>query len=119
MVISLPVLKSAAEWLLGQVGSSLFSSAKQQLMKHMGLSSPSLTSSEAKSLLNIYFEGLTKRLDEDRVAKLWGAFSQLKDAPRFISKAGTFQPGTPQLPRSYPFSRIWKDPGVQMQNCVV
>jgi hypothetical protein len=52
-------------WLLQQAGGAVFALAKDTLSQRLGLT-PSLDE---------YFQRLRARLDEDRIAKLRGAFS--------------------------------------------
>ena len=96
MAIPLAILEPAAKWLLAQAGGSMFNSIKQRLLEQMGLSSPPLTASNVKVLLDNYYqrfvEASTKplrdRLDEDRLAKLKSAIEQLKRASKTGLKQG-------------------------------
>jgi hypothetical protein len=82
------ILMSAAIWLAQGAGSAVFAVAQQYLINRFGLISSKNETLTIKPLLDDYLQLLTKRLDEDRVAKLHGAFSKLEDAPKSIAKQG-------------------------------
>ena len=84
-----PVTLSIVGWLVEPAASALFEGAKEYLLQRLGLSSPP---PETPPLLDKYLGDLQRlredlrrlrqRIDEDRIAKLYGAFSKLKDAPQ-------------------------------------
>ena len=82
------VLMSAAVWLAKGAGSAAFAVAQQYLLNRLGLGSSNDVTLKIKPLLDDYLQLLTKRLDEDRIAKLHGAFSKLEDAPKSIAMKG-------------------------------
>jgi len=96
VAIPLAILEPAAKWLLAQAGGSIFNSTKQRLLEQMGLSSPPLTASNAKVLLDNYYQRfveasmkpLRDRLDEDRLARIKSAIEQLKRASKTGLKQG-------------------------------
>ncbi len=79
---------SAAIWLAKGAGNAAFVIAQQYLLKRLGFSSSGTATSDVKPLLDEYLQRLTRRLDEDRIAKLYGAFSKLEDASRSIAMQG-------------------------------
>lgn len=83
-----PIILSASTWLLQQAGGVLFALAQQYLSEKMGLGSSQQTRSAMRSLLDEYLQRLTARLDEDRIARLYGAFTNLKVAPNTAAKDG-------------------------------
>ncbi len=81
-----PIVYVAANWLLQQTAGSLFSLALNNLLEHMGIKTPSLTSPKARLLLDEYLQQLSARLDEDRIAKLYGALQAVKEASKTAVK---------------------------------
>lgn len=72
-------------WLGQQAAGAVFALAKDILLQRLGLSPSPSAASTMKPLLDEYFQGLRARLDEDRIAKLRGAFSMLKDASKSVA----------------------------------
>jgi len=83
-----PLSASIVTWLLQQAGGAIFAVAQRYTMRRLGLDSSPSAPSVIKPLLDDYLRYLKGRLDEDRIAKLYGAFSKLMDAPRSVVKQG-------------------------------
>ncbi len=75
-------------WLAQPAAAALVNIAQQYLVQRLGLGSSPPAASGVKPLLDDYLQKLTARLDEDRIAKLHGAFLNLMDAPRSAAKHG-------------------------------
>lgn len=69
-------------WFVQPAMSALFNGTQQYLLQRLGVSPSRSSTSDIKPLLDEYLQRLTARLDEDRIARLYGAFSKLKDAPK-------------------------------------
>lgn len=91
-----PLSAGAVSWLLNQSMASLFDAAKNTLLAGMGLISTvkPLTRGEAQTLLDQYVRRLEQeikkandKLDQDRLALLKGAFSQVSRAPYTKARA--------------------------------
>src|SRR5262249_55327530 len=87
-----PLIVGAATWLLNQggdkVAGKLFDLATTHLLEKMGFRASPNTIEQMQSLLDQYMQQLTARLDEDRIASLYGALSQLKDAQHTVAQQG-------------------------------
>jgi hypothetical protein len=83
-----PVTLVVVGWLVQPAAGALFAVTQQYLLLRLGLSTSRSATSDIKPLLDEYLQHLTARLDEDRIAKLYGAFSKLKDAPRSVAMLG-------------------------------
>lgn len=75
-------------WLAQPAAAALVYVAQQYLLQRLGLISSLPAASGVKPLLDDYLQKLTARLDEDRIAKLHGAFSTLVDAPKSVARHG-------------------------------
>ena len=73
-------------WFAQPAAQSLFTVAQTYVQQRLGLSSSSSPVSQVEPLLDKYLQQLIARLDEDRIAKLYGAFSKLLDAPKSVAK---------------------------------
>ncbi len=82
------IVHAAAVWFLQRAGGSLFDLAQNNLLEHMGIKAPSLTAPKARLLLDEYLQRLRARLDEDRIAKLYGALQAVKEASKTGAKQG-------------------------------
>lgn len=69
-------------WFTQPAAQALFTVAQTYVQQRLGLSS----SLSPELLLDKYLQKLIARLDEDRIAKLYGAFSKLRDAPKSVAK---------------------------------
>jgi|SRR6266705_3598799 len=66
--------------LIQKAGGAIFAIAQQHIMRRLGLdSSQPKPSDDIQPLLQGYLQQLKGRLDEDRIAKLYGAFSKLTE----------------------------------------
>jgi predicted RNA-binding Zn-ribbon protein involved in translation (DUF1610 family) len=83
-----PLTATIVTGLLQQAGGAIFAVAQRYTMRRLGLDSSQSAPSYIKPLLDDYLKQLKGRLDEDRIAKLYGAFSKLMDAPRSVVKQG-------------------------------
>lgn len=83
-----PLTATIVTGLIQQAGGAIFAVAQRYTMRRLGLDSSQSVSSDIKPLLDDYLQQLRGRLDEDRIAKLYGAFSKLMDAPRSVVKQG-------------------------------
>jgi hypothetical protein len=81
-----PITTTIVTALIQQAGGAFFAVAQRYTMERLGLSSSQPSISAVQPLLDTYLQQLRRRLDEDRNAKLLGAFSKLKDAPRSGNK---------------------------------
>lgn len=75
-------------WLAQPAAAALVNVTQQYLLQRLGLSSSPPAASGVKPLLDDYLQKLIARLDEDRIAKLHGAFSTLMDAPKSVAMHG-------------------------------
>lgn len=73
-------------WFAQPAAQALFTVAQNYVQQRLGLNSSSSPASQGEALLDKYLQKLIARLDEDRIAKLYGAFSKLKDATRSLNK---------------------------------
>jgi hypothetical protein len=73
-------------WFAQPAGQAIFTVAQNYVQQRLGLNSSSSPTSQVEPLLDKYLQQLIARLDEDRIAKLHGAFSKLKDAARSLNK---------------------------------
>ncbi len=73
-------------WFAQPAAKALFTVAQNYVQQRLGLNSSSSPASQGEALLDKYLQKLIARLDEDRIAKLYGAFSKLKDAARSLNK---------------------------------
>jgi hypothetical protein len=73
-------------WFAQPAAKALFTVAQNYVQQRLGLNSSSSPASQGEALLDKYLQQLIARLDEDRIAKLYGAFSKLKDAARSLNK---------------------------------
>jgi hypothetical protein len=71
-----------AEWAAEETGKELLKESVYYLLYAVGVIEPSLTATDVRVLLEEFLMRLKARLDEDRLAKMYGAFSQLRDAER-------------------------------------
>jgi hypothetical protein len=83
-----PITLTVVGWLVQPAAGTLFAVAKEYLSQSLGLSPSRSAASNIKPLLDEYLQHLTERLDEDRIAKLHGALSKLKDASRSVARQG-------------------------------
>ena len=83
-----PVTVTAVGWLVQPAAGALFTLAKDYLSQCLGLSPSRPVTPHIKPLLDEYLQRLTARLDEDRIAKLYGALSKLKDAAKSVARQG-------------------------------
>lgn len=81
-----PIVLAAAKGLLQLTAGSIFDLALNNLLEHMGIRAPLLTSPKARLLLDEYLQRLGARLDEDRIAKLHGALQAVKEASKTAAK---------------------------------
>jgi hypothetical protein len=75
--------------LVQQAGFALFDGAKEYLLQRLGPSASPSETPRVAPLLDEYLEGVRadlqrveQKLDEERIAKLYGALSQLRDASK-------------------------------------
>src|SRR2546421_4400414 len=73
-------------WFAQPAAKALFTVAQTYVQQRLGLSSSSSSTPQVEPLLDKYLQKLTARLDEDRIAKLYGAFSRLTDAPKSVAR---------------------------------
>jgi hypothetical protein len=84
-----PLTATIVPWLLQKAGGAIFAIAQQHIMRRLGLDSSQPPDSEGtEPSLHDYLRQLKDRLDEDRIAKLYGAFSKLVDASQSVVKQG-------------------------------
>src|ERR1700740_1529052 len=83
-----PISLTIAGWLVAPAAKALFTVAQEYSLERLELKSTPVASPQIEPLLDEYLQRLTARLDEDRIAKLYGAFSKLKDAPRSVAMHG-------------------------------
>ena len=75
--------------LIQKAGGAIFAIAQQHIVRRLGLdSSQPPDSDDIEPSLHDYLQQLKDRLDEDRIAKLHGAFSKLVDASQSVVKQG-------------------------------
>jgi hypothetical protein len=73
-------------WFAQPAAQALFTVAQTYVQQRLGLNSSSSLASQVEPLLDKYLQQLMARLDGDRIAKLYGAFSKLQDAPKSVAK---------------------------------
>src|SRR5579859_5103775 len=73
-------------WFAQPAAQALFTTAQTYVQRRLGLSSSPSQASQVEPLLDKYLQKLIARLDEDRIAKLYGAFSKLLDAPKSVAR---------------------------------
>lgn len=79
-------IATIVSWFAQPAAQALFTIAQTAVQQRLGLSSSSDPASQGEPLLEKYLQKLIARLDEDRIAKLYGAFSKLRDASKSVTR---------------------------------
>jgi len=77
-----PLIVTIVGWMVQPAASDLLHTAQQYMLRHCGLSPSRSSPPDGKPLLDEYLQKLRARLDEGRTRELYGALSNLKDAPK-------------------------------------
>jgi hypothetical protein len=80
------IIATIVGWFAQPAAQALFTVAQNYVQQRLGLNPSSSPVSQVEPLLDKYLQQLIARLDENRIAKLYGAFSKLKDATRSLNK---------------------------------
>ncbi len=77
-----PVTEPIVGWIVHPATEYLFHAAQGRMLLRLGLSPSRSSTSQRKPLIDEYLQQLIARIDEDRIARLHGAFTKLKAAPK-------------------------------------